>query len=97
MGWTTDASACEPGPSDLAGTPHRAYGARMRHSALLSAVLIAAVLPLASDALLAVDRAFDSALGAVTDTGLTDSQKASVSNVLKTRHDTVKNSIGNIR
>ncbi len=69
----------------------------MRSSTLLSAVLLAAALPLASDALLAVDHAFDSALGAVADTGLSESQKSSVSNVLKTRHDTVKNSIGNIR
>jgi hypothetical protein len=44
-----------------------------------------------------VDQAFADAQAEVRSSPLSDEQKSSVSNVLKTRHDTVKNSVGNIR
>ncbi len=47
--------------------------------------------------LTAIDGAFASAQTAVRTSSLNEEQKSSVSNVLKTKHDTVKNSVGNIR
>lgn len=44
-----------------------------------------------------IDAAFEGALDAVEDSNLHEERKQQVSNVLKTRHDTVKNSIANIR
>ena len=44
-----------------------------------------------------IDAAFTTAEGAVKNSPLDDSTAATVSNVLKTKHDTVKNSINNIR
>lgn len=45
----------------------------------------------------AIDAAFSSAQTAVNQAPIGDQQKSTVSNVLKTKHDTVKNSINNIR
>jgi hypothetical protein len=60
------------------------------------APVLAATIPV--DAILGtVDAAFAQAQDAVKDSPLDDSTKNSISNVLKTRHDTVKNSIGNIK
>ncbi len=48
-------------------------------------------------ALPAIDAGFAAAQDAVQHSGLDRETKSSISNVLKTRHDTVKNSIRNIR
>ena len=73
---------------------------------LLLATLLA--LPLAAAAaggssdtpnpvLAVIDQSFAHAADTVADAPLSDANKTSVSNVLKTKHDTVKNSINNIR
>ena len=48
-------------------------------------------------ALASTNTAFATAQAAVGDAPLSDGQQRTVSNVLKTKHDTVKNSINNIR
>jgi hypothetical protein len=69
-----------------------------------STLLSLAVLPVAflninplTFALQHIDAAFESALDAVDDAGLDDETVVQVSNVLKTKHDTAKNAINNIR
>ena len=48
-------------------------------------------------AIIGVDTTFDAAQKLVNDSPFDEGTQASVSNVLKTRHDTVKNSINNVR
>lgn len=52
---------------------------------------------LQTSALSVANSAFSSAAAAVDSPNIDDRTARTVSNVLKTRHDTVKNSIGNIR
>ncbi len=67
--------------------PHCAYAASTGH-----------VPPDVRDRLIdAIDDAFGKADDVTDQLPIDDGQKGTISNVLKTRHDTVKNSIGNIR
>lgn len=79
----------------------------MKHFTLLATVLL--LLPSAALAapanldeildtvLVHVDAAFTTAQNGVEGSNLNEEDKNQISNVLKTRHDTVKNSINNIR
>lgn len=63
---------------------------------IISALIAAPFVP-GGSILSNISAAFDSAQEAVSQSKMPREQKATVSNVLKTKHDTVKNSIGNIR
>ena len=63
-----------------------------------STILLAVALTPVTQSLLALnDRLFAQEQSFVAESTLPDSTKSSVSNVLKTKHDTVKNSINNVR
>jgi hypothetical protein len=72
------------------------------HSFFSSAIIVAVVLPPVAigtldQALQVNDQIFAQQFSALSQRSLPDGMQLTVSNVLKTKHDTVKNSINNVR